>query len=257
MGQEGRFLMIGYDPIVTASAAKQIAEHIRAAILQGKLKKEERLPTEEELAARFGVSRPTVREALKRLAAQKLISSRRGPAGGTFVNSLGLVDLAENVTSAATMLVSVGELQMDEIAEARTELEGLCCRLAIAHGPESVVSDLRRILDRQKDPTVSDEQFCDLDVQFHRTIVDATNNTMLRFVMYAMIEALVPITNMVIVYVRDRTKIVSFHEQMLHALDAKKPEMMQNALADLIGYLSERYAEATEMRDKRTAAARN
>jgi hypothetical protein len=71
-----------------------------------------------------------------------------------------------------------------------------------------------------------------------------------------MIEALVPITNMVIVYVRDRTKIVSFHEQMLGALEAKKPEMMQKALADLIGYLSERYAEASEMRDKRTAAAR-
>lgn len=248
--------MIGYDPIVTASAAKQIAEHIRAAILQGKLKKEERLPTEEELATRFGVSRPTIREALKRLAAQKLISSRRGPSGGTFVNSLGLIDLAENVTSAAMMLVSVGELQMDEIAEARIELEGLCCRLAITNRPPSIVSTLQNLLDRQRDPTTSDEQFCDLDVQFHRAIIDATNNTMLRFVMYAMIEALVPITNMVIVYVRDRSKIVAFHTQMLRALEGKDPERMQRALADLIGYLSERYAEASTRRDERASATK-
>ena len=243
--------MIGYDPIVTASAAKQIAEHIRAAILQGKLKKEERLPTEEELAAQFGVSRPTIREALKRLAAQKLISSRRGPSGGTFVNRLRLVDLAENVTSSATMLVSVGELQMVEIAEARIELEGLCCRLAIAHGTKSVAADLRRILDRQQDPAVSDEEFCDLDVQFHRTIVDATDNTMLQFVMYAMIEALVPITNMVIVYVRDRGKAVGYHGQMLDAFERGDIASMRQALTELIGYLSERYAEASERRDQR------
>ena len=74
--------MFGDEQIVTKSAAKQIAEHIRGAILEGRLKGDERLPTEEELAARYGVSRPTVREALKRLAAQNLISSKRGPAGG-------------------------------------------------------------------------------------------------------------------------------------------------------------------------------
>jgi nitrite reductase/ring-hydroxylating ferredoxin subunit len=72
---------------VTASAAKQISESLRAAIMDGRLKVDERLPTEEELAQRFKVSRPTVREALKRLAAQHLIRSRRGPAGGNFVSS--------------------------------------------------------------------------------------------------------------------------------------------------------------------------
>ena len=87
--------MFGDEQIVTKSAAKQIAEHIRTAILEGRLKGDERLPTEEELAARYGVSRPTVREALKRLAAQNLISSKRGPAGGTFVNSLSLEELAD------------------------------------------------------------------------------------------------------------------------------------------------------------------
>ena len=50
--------------------ARQIAKSIRDAILEGRLKVDERLPTEEELAQKFGVSRPTIREALKRLLSE-------------------------------------------------------------------------------------------------------------------------------------------------------------------------------------------
>ena len=62
--------------------SKQIADAIRSAILQGKLVVDEQLPSEHELAKRYGVSRPTVREALKRLAAQNLVRTRPGSGGG-------------------------------------------------------------------------------------------------------------------------------------------------------------------------------
>ena len=75
-------MAIEYDGLVTEGLAKQISEKIRDAILDGRLAVDARLPTEEELAARFSVSRPTIREALKRLAAQNLIRSRRGPKIG-------------------------------------------------------------------------------------------------------------------------------------------------------------------------------
>ncbi|MGC8537156.1 MAG: winged helix-turn-helix domain-containing protein, partial [Rhizomicrobium sp.] len=63
---------MAYRPIVTTSMATQIADVIQQAILDGTLRINERLASEEELAAQFGVSRPTVREALKRLAARHL-----------------------------------------------------------------------------------------------------------------------------------------------------------------------------------------
>ena len=66
-------MAIQYQPIVTKSVSKQIAEQIRESIVDGRLQADDRLPTEAELARQFGVSRPTVREALKRLAAQNLI----------------------------------------------------------------------------------------------------------------------------------------------------------------------------------------
>ena len=65
-----------------ADLSAQIADAIRDAIVGGKLIVDERLPSESELADQFAVSRSTVREALKRLAAQALIRTQRGATGG-------------------------------------------------------------------------------------------------------------------------------------------------------------------------------
>ena len=62
-------------PLVVASLAQQIADQIREVIMDGTLKAGERLPTDDDLAKQFGVSSPTIREALKRLSARNLIRS--------------------------------------------------------------------------------------------------------------------------------------------------------------------------------------
>ena len=123
-------MAIDYQGLVTQGLAKQISEKIREAILEGRVRVHERLPTEEELAAKFNVSRPTIREALKRLAAQNLIRSRRGPAGGTFVNQPSQEEARLTVANAARLLVSMGEFALNDIAEARQEIELICCRFA-------------------------------------------------------------------------------------------------------------------------------
>ena len=80
------------DPKNPADLSAQIAKAIRDAIICGDLPVDERLPSEAELAEQFHVSRPTVREALKRLAAQSLIRTQRGATGGAFVNRLKFED---------------------------------------------------------------------------------------------------------------------------------------------------------------------
>ena len=80
------------DPNSSADLSAQIAQAIRDAIVDGKLIVDERLPSEAEMADQFNVSRPTVREALKRLAAQSLIRTQRGATGGAFVNRLSFPD---------------------------------------------------------------------------------------------------------------------------------------------------------------------
>ncbi|MDP5346849.1 MAG: GntR family transcriptional regulator, partial [Paracoccaceae bacterium] len=76
------------DPASPKDLSAQIAAAIRDEIVSGKLIVDARLPSEAELADHFNVSRPTVREALKRLAAQSLIRTQRGATGGAFVNRL-------------------------------------------------------------------------------------------------------------------------------------------------------------------------
>jgi DNA-binding FadR family transcriptional regulator len=170
---------------VKASISRQIAEQLRSAIVAGQFKIGQRLPTEDELAKRFGVSRPSVREALKRLAAQNLVRARRGPSGGNFVVQPSYAELAESLSGAATLLVGMGALGIEEIIEARRSLQGSCLQLASSNLREEHLHSIETALQRQRDPDISDEDFCRADVAFHRALVDATDNGMLRFVYLA------------------------------------------------------------------------
>ncbi|CBS88336.1 FadR/GntR family transcriptional regulator [Azospirillum lipoferum] len=245
---------VEFESVVTVSAAKQIADSLRAAIMDGRLKVDERLPTEEELAQRFKVSRPTVREALKRLAAQHLIRSRRGPTGGNFVASPAPEDAARSLANATTLMVAVGDIGLDDMATARLELEGVCCRLAAARGDAELAAPLatmREELARQGEAALTDEEFCASDVRFHRALVDAAGNALLSYLMHAVVEALQPVSNMIIYRVREREAILGFHARLLQSLETRNAEAATAALGDLVDYTRDRYREALEKRAER------
>lgn len=244
-------MAINFQPPVTESLAKQIAENIRSAIVDGSLKIDDQLPTEEVLAEKYNVSRPTIREALKRLAAQHLIRSRRGPTGGTFVNRPSQEEIRSSMTGAAMLMVSMGEFSLSEIAEARRELELTCCRLAAEHRGEDHLLAMAKEIKRQNNPKTTDVDFCASDVRFHRALVDATGNSVLQFVMFAVIEALQPATNLVIFRFRERKKIVSQHERIHDAIKSRNAEVAEAAMAEQMNYLCDQYAQAQEWRRER------
>lgn len=231
--------------IVKTSISKQIAEQLRAAIIAGQFKIGQRLPTEDELAQRYGVSRPSVREALKRLAAQNLVRARRGPTGGNFVVQPSYAELAESLSGAATLLVGMGALGIEEIIEARRTLQRSCLELAAANADRSDIQNIEAALIRQQDPGISDEAFCQADVAFHRALVDATGNGMLRFVMYTVIEALIPVTNMVVTVVRERSDIIFLHQQMLEHLKQGNVNAAQARMDELLDYLLKKFEQAS------------
>ena len=231
-------------PVVTTSVAKQISERLREAIVSGRLKVGEKLPTEEGLAQSYGVSRPTIREALKRLAAQSLVHTRRGPVGGNFVSSPDPEQLAESLTGATTLLVSLGAFQFEEIVAMRLEMEGTCCRLAAEQRTDQDLVAMRAALAHQRRPDLTDEEFCAADVQFHRALANATQNGPLRFIMYAVVESMLPITNLVVFRVRERAVIIEWHKDILAAVEKRDPVAAVAALGQLVKYLGERYREA-------------
>lgn len=243
-------MSIKYTGLVTQSLARQIADQLREAILRGDLQVDDRLPTEEELAARYSVSRPTVREALKRLGAQNLVRSQRGPSGGTFVNRPNQAEMREALSSATTLLVTLGEFDFAQIAEAREALETLCCKLAVSRREDRHLETMAQEIKIQESD-IDEEAFCASDVRFHRALVDACANPVLQFVMFAVIEALQPVATMTLFRFRDRAALVDQHRRLYQALQSQDEPAALAVLGEQMRYLARAYAEAQAWREQR------
>lgn len=234
---------------VTVGVARQIADNIRAEILNGRLQSNERLPTELELADMYKVSRPTIREALKRLAAQNLVRSQRGPSGGNFVTRPRPAEVAEDLANATRLMVGMGDFGIDDIVTVRLDMEALCCRLAAANRDEGHLTRLREELAIQTDSTIDDVEFCEADVRFHRIIADATGNALLGLLMVPVIEALLPVSNLIIFRVRDRQSVIAYHKDILAGIETRDAARAVTALEHLVHYMRERYDVAVVARE--------
>ncbi|MEQ1951385.1 FadR/GntR family transcriptional regulator [Mesorhizobium sp. CN2-181] len=249
-------MSLNYDDVVRTGLAKQVADEIRAAILDGRLKIEERLPSEDELAKRFGISRPTVREALKRLAAQNLIRSRRGPSGGNFVSRPDPEGLSKAITGAATLMVGVGAFDVDELVTARLETESICVRLAAGSRTEADIAAMAAEIELQRKRSMSGEEFCASDVRFHRALVDATQNGPLRLMMYTVIESFIPITNMLTYGLYERRGAADSHESILAAIREQDADRAAERLRDHLTGMRVVLAQALERRAEKSAAGK-
>src|SRR3712207_1371234 len=115
---------------------ERIIEHIRGEISSKKLRPGDRLPPEAELARALGVSRPTVREALKVLESQNILRSSTGPTGGTFVEAIDGAGVAEYLKDSISLLLDVDELTLEELWEAREVIDVPAAELAAARRTE-------------------------------------------------------------------------------------------------------------------------
>ena len=224
------------DPDNKADLSAQIAEAIRDAIVSGQLIVDERLPSEAELADHFAVSRPTVREALKRLAAQSLIRTQRGAFGGAFVNRLSYPEAYGQQITTATLLLSMNAISFDVACEARYALERACTPLAALRRTPDTLATMRAEIHRQGQPGLTDESFCASDVAFHRAWVDSAGNPVLSYQLAGAVEAMQPLMNMITFTARSREAIVGFHTRIADALSSSDAEAAQTALTELEAY---------------------
>jgi len=210
-----------------------IADRIRADILSGCLAADDRLPSEQDLAEAHGVSRATVREALKRLAAQSLIRTKRGATGGAFVNRQSFPEAYAQMASTATLLITLNDVDIATACEARFALERGCARLAAKHREQVHIDTMRREVARQRDPTLSDEAFCASDVVFHRALVDAAANPVLSWQLAAAIEGIEPLMNILTYRQRDRDAVVTLHNAIADALENRVGSKIESLLDHL------------------------
>ena len=224
------------DPNATSDLSAQIAKAIRDAIVSGQLIVDERLPSESELAEHFQVSRATVREALKRLAAQSLIRTQRGAFGGAFVNRLSFEESYGQQITTSTLLISMNEVSFETACEARYTLERACAPLAATRRTPDHLATMRAEVVRQGQPGLSDESFCASDVAFHRALVDAAGNPVLSYQLAGAVEGMQPLMNMITFTARSREEIIRLHTVIADAIEAGDGKTADVTLKDLASY---------------------
>ena len=111
-------------------AYQQVADQLRSLILSGELGPGDRLPVESEMSTTFGVSRSTVREALRSLSAQNLVYTSRGVTGGTFIADASPPVLSASLETGLSLLNGAEAITLAELLEAREMFEVPATRLA-------------------------------------------------------------------------------------------------------------------------------
>ena len=159
-------------------AYEQIAAVLRGRVVAGELEPGHRLPTETMLATEFGVSRATVREALRQLDAQSLIRTSKGATGGSYVTLPSAGHLSASLRSGIGLLADAQDVSLDELLEARELLEVPAARLAARRRQEHDLERLRAAIPCRPLELGAQEQFAH-NADFHSVVLEASGNVLL------------------------------------------------------------------------------
>jgi DNA-binding FadR family transcriptional regulator len=148
-----------------------------------------RLANEVVLAEELGVSRATVREALRLLGAENLIRTAKGAGGGSFVTVPSADHLSDSLRSGLGRLAVSEHLTLEELLEARELLEVPAARLAARRRADEDVVRLRESIPRDPLRLGTQEQFV-YNRDFHSVVIEACGNTMLAVAAQPIFEVL-------------------------------------------------------------------
>jgi DNA-binding FadR family transcriptional regulator len=158
---------------------QQIADELRSLIVSGELTEGDSLGRELELIERFGVSRPSLREALRILEAEGLITVVRGVRGGVVVHAPD-----ERMTArTAALVLQTRNVSLADVFEARSLLEPIAARtIASMRGRPTAVRQLRSQIRRQEAVIEDPEAFGVENAAFHELLVSVAGNQTLSIV---------------------------------------------------------------------------
>jgi GntR family transcriptional repressor for pyruvate dehydrogenase complex len=212
----------------------QVADRIRTAILDRTILSGERLPPERELATQFGVSRATIREALRHLQAQGLLASggRTSPMQAT---PQGPVD---RFREALTNVVRLREVSLPDLIELRMAVESAALARACDAPVKAHIEEARRQLAIMKDPEIGIDEFHHADAGFHVALVAAGGNEALHLVMLASRDSIeLHLDNALRArsFARVRPRLVAEHEALLAAVERGNTKTIGRLLREHLG----------------------
>jgi GntR family transcriptional repressor for pyruvate dehydrogenase complex len=199
-----------------------VAEQIRQAIFRGLIKTGHKLPPEREMAEHFQTSRVALREALRALEKEGLITIKRGAGGGAFVADFdnALNALADSLST----VVKLGSAKSANLTEMRSILEPEITRLATIRATPEDISAIEAVVIAQEQELESGELSRKLDMDFHRCVAEAAHNPVMNIVVNAVNQS---IRDSILRSKRTeemRKRVVNYHREIFEAVRSGNAE---------------------------------
>jgi len=162
---------------------ERVINYVKDEIWRGNLKRGERLPSERDLAELLGVSRTSVREAMRTLSMMGFISSVHG--GGNFISC----DLEQNLSETLRIMMMMGETNYLQVSQLRRGLESETARLAASHILPRQTAKLADLVRRMREEPNAEKGSL-LDQKFHTLLCEAAGNKLIYAIFMAMLSTI-------------------------------------------------------------------
>lgn len=251
---------MGFDQVRQRRLSDDIVEKLEGMILEGTLTPGERLPAERALAERFGVSRPSLREAIQKLSAKGLLVSRHG--GGNFVAT----SLGSTFSNPLLHLLENNEEARRDLLEFRHTLEGACAYYAALRATEPDHRRLSQAFEALQDcylrvGSVTRAEEGAADANFHLAIAEASHNAVLLHTIRGLFDLLRRnvVTNIGGMYAQrseTRDMLMGQHRELFEAIIERRADDARSISDRHIHYVQEVLAEGQEEAQRMARAQR-
>ena len=216
---------MAFTPVRQARASGEIVSQIERAIFDGDLKAGDRLESERELAERFGVSRITVRDALRVLEARGLVYVKVGASGGAFVTETNADQVAESIST----MILLRKMTLSGVAEARTIVETATSELAAERADAGAIDRIERSVEKGRAVVREQAPHTEASMDFHVAVADASGNELLKATVAAYRDLLIQ-TLHDMRDVRSARATQKAHEEILDAIRTHDPEAARSLM---------------------------
>ena len=175
-----------FRPVTPEKLSHAVVRQIEELILRGILRPGERLPSERELAERFNVSRPSLRDAVAQLQATGLLSAK--PGAGIYVAEV----LGSAFATALVELFARHDEAVFDYLSFRRDMEALAAERAAKNASDTDLAVIQAVFDKMEavHSKRNAEEEAQLDAQFHMAIIEASHNVVMLHMMRSMYELL-------------------------------------------------------------------
>jgi GntR family transcriptional repressor for pyruvate dehydrogenase complex len=219
------------------SISEVVAERIRVYMLSEDLRPGARLGREEDLARSFGVSRPTLREALRLLSSEHLIRASKGPGGGIFVAATPEQGIGLSVSATVASMLDAGSIEIDELLETRMLLEIPMAGLAAQRAGEADVEALESLVNEVDEAASDAERIGGVDARIHRLVAEIADNRLAASFTGWIVDVLQPRLRPLIAPAVVESVIVDQHRELLRAIARGDPVAAERTMREHLVYL--------------------